>query len=188
MKKEKEIKKQESREQEYLEGWKRARADLENAKKRMADSVIQQRASIKRDIVEHLLSLADNFKSLVDHAPKEQDAWVQGVVHVARQFEQTLTTFGVKIIHETGGEFDPNIHEAVEEIEGDEKPGIVKEIVQIGYKIGDITIRPAKVKVTAMRSSLSAIGDPSAPPTGGVDSRLPTNTAGRRGNDNENNY
>lgn len=149
-----------SKEQEYLEGWKRARADLENAKKRMADMAVGQRASVTRDIVESLLSLADNFRSLVEHAPENQDGWVQGVVHVARQFDQTLAGFGVEVIKDTGEMFDPTIHEAVEEIEGDAKPGTVIELVQVGYKIGGITIRPAKVKVTADLSSRPPSRDP----------------------------
>lgn len=138
----------ENKEQEYLDGWKRALADLENVQKRMAETTVIQRAAIKRDIVESFLSLADNFRSLAIHAPKEQDAWAQGVVHVARQFDQTLQGFGVEMITDTGGIFDPTIHEAVDEIKTQEKEkiGTIAEIVQVGYKTGDITIRPAKVK------------------------------------------
>ena len=145
----KEQPKEENKEQEYLEGWKRARADLENTKKRMAESQLQQRVSITRDIVESLLSLADNFRSLVEHAPKEQDAWAQGAVHIARQFDQTLEGFGVTMIADTSGIFDPTIHEAVEELEREEEKGTVIAIVQAGYRIGETVIRPAKVKVAA---------------------------------------
>src|SRR3990167_9133890 len=155
--------KEQSKEQEYLEGWKRARADLENTKKRMAESHVQQRVAITRDIVESLLSLADNFRSLVEHAPKEQDAWAQGVVHVARQFDQTLEGFGVTMIGDTEGIFDPVIHEAVEEVESKENPGTVVALVQVGYKIGDTVIRPAKLKVTAELSSRPVSRDPDHP-------------------------
>ncbi len=152
-----------NKEQEYLDGWKRALADLENAQKRMAETAVLQRAAIKRDVVESFLSLADNFRSLVEHAPKEQNAWVQGVVHIARQFDQTLQGFGVTIIQDTGGIFDPAIHEAVEEVKSEERPGTVIEIVQAGYTIGDTVIRPAKVKVTAE----SPHPNPPPPPVGG---------------------
>lgn len=149
-----------SKEQEYLEGWKRARADLENTKKRMADAHAQHRTSTKRELVESLLSLADNFRSLIDHAPKEQDAWDEGVVHIARQFEQTLIGFGVALIADTGIKFNPMIHEAVAEVKGEQEPGTVTEIVQVGYMLGEIVLRPAKVKVTAQQSSPTTIGDP----------------------------
>ncbi|MDA1168844.1 MAG: nucleotide exchange factor GrpE [bacterium] len=134
-----------SKEQEYLEGWKRARADLENVQKRMNDTRIQERAILKRTIAEPLIVLADNFRSLIEHAPDTKDPWAAGVLHVARQFDQILEEFGVELIQDTGIVFDPVIHEAIEEVEGEE--GKIIEVVQVGYKIGDITVRPAKVKV-----------------------------------------
>lgn len=138
-----------SKEEEYLEGWKRARADLENVQKRVADNRVREREAIKRDVAESLIALADNFRSLTEHAPDSKDPWVAGVLHVARQFDQTLQTIGVEIISDVGGAFDPAIHEAVEEVRGDQSPGTVVELVQAGYKIGDIVIRPAKVKISS---------------------------------------
>lgn len=141
-------KKSESREQEYLEGWKRARADLENVQKRMADTRIKEQEAIRRSVVEELLALSDNFKSLLEHAPDSKDPWVAGVLHVARQFDQTLADFGAESIDQAGGMFDPAIHEAVEEVEGEGESGTVTQVVQVGYKIGSTVIRPAKVKIT----------------------------------------
>ncbi len=138
-----------TKEEEYLEGWKRARADLENVQKRMADNRVKEREAIKRDVAESLIVLADNFRSLTGHAPDTKDPWVAGVLHVARQFDQTLQDLGVEIISDTGGVFDPAIHEAVEEVKGDQSPGTVVELVQAGYKIGGIAIRPAKVKISS---------------------------------------
>lgn len=153
----------ENKEQEYLDGWKRALADLENVRKRMADGAITQRNAITRDIVESLLSLADNFRSLAEHAPQEKNAWIEGVLHVARQFDQTLEGFGVTMIADTGGAFNPAIHEAVEEVKSKQKPGTVIEIVQVGYKIGDITIRPAKVKIAKLPSPVLGEGKGEGP-------------------------
>lgn len=142
-------KKKENKEQEYLDGWKRARADLENFQKRMADTRTREQLAIKRDVAESLIALNDNFRSLTEHAPDTKDSWVAGVLHIARQFDQTLQDFGVETIEATGVPFDPSIHEAVEEVQGEEGPGTVQEIVQAGYKIGDSVIRPAKVKITS---------------------------------------
>lgn len=142
-------KKKENKEQEYLEGWKRARADLENMQKRMADTRRSEHASIKRDVAESLIALNDNFRSLTEHAPENTDPWVQGVLHIARQFDQTLKDFGVEIISDTGGAFDPAIHEAVAEVKGEQAPGTVISVVQAGYKIGETVIRPAKVTVAS---------------------------------------
>ncbi len=139
----------ENKEQEYLEGWKRARADLENLQKRTADNRVREHAAIKSKVAESLIALSDNFHSLIDHAPETKDPWVEGVLHVARQFDQTLQDLGVETISDTGGTFDPAIHEAVEEVKGDQSPGTVVELVQAGYKIGEYVIRPAKVKISS---------------------------------------
>lgn len=135
-----------SKEQEYLDGWKRARADLENVKKRMADQAVHQNTSLKRKIAEDFIGLADNFRSLAEHAPQEKTPWIEGVLHVARQFDQILSEFGVETIGVVGEVFDPKIHEAVEEVQSKQESGTIVEIVQGGYTIGEITIRPAKVK------------------------------------------
>ena len=136
------------KEHEYLAGWKRARADLENLQKRTDIEKQTYRTFLKRDIAETLIPLADNFRSLVAHAPDTADnPWAAGVVHVARQFEQTLADFGIEVIEKIGEAFDPAIHEAVEEVGSEDQVGKVVEVVQAGYKIGDTTIRPAKVKI-----------------------------------------
>ncbi len=139
-----------SKEQEYLDGWKRARADLENMKKRMADTLQSQQSAMKKDIAYSLVALADNFRSLAEHVPNASDPWAAGVLHVGRQFEQTLSEFGVEVITDIGKEFNPALHEAIEEVEKEgESPGTIVEVVQAGYKIGQSVIRPAKVRVTA---------------------------------------
>lgn len=139
----------ENKEQEYLEGWKRARADLENFQKRASDNRVREHAAIKSKVAESLIALSDNFRSLTQHAPDSKDPWVAGVLHIARQFDQTLQDLGVETISDTGGAFDPAIHEAVEEVKGDQSPGTVIEIVQAGYKLGEYVIRPAKVKISS---------------------------------------
>lgn len=137
-----------SKEQEYLAGWKRARADLENLQKRTEIEKQVYRTFLKRDIAETFIPLADNFKSLVAHAPDaSKDPWVAGVTHVARQFEQVLTDFGIEVVDTIGEAFNPAIHEAVGEEEREGQEGKVIAVTQAGYKIGDVTIRPAKVKV-----------------------------------------
>lgn len=145
-------KKQDNKEQEYLDGWKRARADLENLQKRMADTMEQQRDAMKKDIAYSLIALADNFRSLAEHVPDPKDPWAAGVLHIARQFEQTMSEFGIEVIADVGKDFNPAFHEALEEVEREgEKPGTIVELVQAGYKVGASVIRPAKVKVAAKK-------------------------------------
>lgn len=141
-----------SKEQEYLDGWQRARADLENLKKRNHEEFLRQQQTAKRHAIESFLPLADNFRSLVQHVPEslKDDSWVQGATHVARQFDQVLESYGISVINPTGGAFDPNLHEAIEEVNDESvKSGEITEVVLVGYKLGDTVLRPARVKVAA---------------------------------------
>ncbi len=140
-----------NKEKEYLDGWKRAKAELINFKQHTEARSKQEREYIKRDVIIPLLTLADNFNALIDHTPDElkDDSWTQGVQHVAKQFQTILEEYGVTQIGKKEEAFDPNKHEAIEKTKKKGiKSGTITEVIQTGYKIGDTIIKPAKVKVT----------------------------------------
>ncbi|MEX1112719.1 MAG: nucleotide exchange factor GrpE [Candidatus Andersenbacteria bacterium] len=137
--------------QEYLDGWKRARAELANVQSRIEEETQQSRQRIRRDLIEELLAVADNFYALAVHVPENlvNDPWAQGVLHISRQFDQTLADLGVTVIDPVGQVFNPSEHEAVEKIESSEHAkDDIAEVLQRGYALGDTVMRPAKVKVT----------------------------------------
>ncbi len=136
------------REQEYLAGWKRARAELVNYKKRMGEETVEQRQRLKQDVISSLITLADNMYALAAHQPEslKTDPWAQGVIHVARQFDQTLQDYGVTMIDQVNIPFNTAAHEAIEEIVTEEvASGHVVRIVQRGYKLSERVIKPAQV-------------------------------------------
>lgn len=135
---------------EYLAGWRRERAEFENYRRRIE---AEKDASVQRQrmsVVEPLLGVADNFKSVVRHVPEEikDNPWTQGVLHVMRQFEQLLQDQGIALIEEVDVSFEPALHEAIETVADDKKEtGQVVEVLQVGYKMGESVLRPAKVKI-----------------------------------------
>ena len=70
---------------------------------------------------------------------------VQGLDISINQFKKILQDWGVEEV-KTEGEFDPQIHEAIEIIEGEEDNKIT-QVLEKGYRLGDKILRPAKVKV-----------------------------------------
>ncbi|PIT97871.1 MAG: nucleotide exchange factor GrpE [Candidatus Andersenbacteria bacterium CG10_big_fil_rev_8_21_14_0_10_54_11] len=136
---------------EYLAGWQRAQAELENIRRRQATEQTAQRARLTQEVAEPLLEIADNFRAAVAHIPPDivDNAWTEGVLHIARQVENALTALGVTVIEGQGGAFDPKLHEAVHQEPARGKPGVIIEVVQPGYRVGDRIIRPARVKVSA---------------------------------------
>lgn len=138
-----------NKEQEYLIGWKRARAELLNLRARMDRERVADRKRLQAQSIEPLLEVADHLQALIDHVPEDikDHAWVQGVLHIARKFEQVLAEQGVEVVNPENQVFDPSAHEAVEQVEGEGENTVVS-VVQVGYRLGDTILRPAKVKVT----------------------------------------
>jgi molecular chaperone GrpE len=137
---------------QYLAGWQRARAELDNARRRMQESRESDRARIQREFLRELLPLADNFQAVVSHVPDDQkgNPWADGVLHVARQFEQLLADFGILPIKALGRPFNPAEHDAIESVrQRGASSGQVVEVIQQGYTFRDEILRPAKVKVAA---------------------------------------
>lgn len=135
---------------EYLTGWQRARADLDNFRKRMQVSQSDIAEQQLRRVIEPMLSINDNFRAMINHVPADlkNNAWVSGVLHIARQLNDTLAAFGVTVINQTGDPFNPHQHEAIEHVSGSDQPsGTVVHVIQVGYQLGDKMLRPAKVKV-----------------------------------------
>ncbi len=134
---------------EYLKGWKRARADFLNYKKeedrRMADIARYER----KKIIKELIGVLDDIYLAEKAIPKKEreNGWVKGILGVGKQIEAFFNRMNVEEIESLGKEFDPALHEAVEMTEGKES-GIVAEEIRKGYKIGDRVLRPAQVKVT----------------------------------------
>lgn len=131
----------------------RLRADFENFRRRKDEEFAQLRQSATADVIKQLLPVLDNLEraaaSTSDHAAESQI--LQGINMVLRQFKQVLEQFGVEEIPSVGHPFDPNVHEAVGQVEAGEayEPGTVVEELQRGYRMGDRILRYSMVHVAA---------------------------------------
>ena len=126
---------------------KRIMAEFENYKKRSSKERENLYGSIIADIVEKMLPVLDNLEKAVEAKTKDGN-YKAGVELVLKQYQDVLTSFGVKKIETVGQTFDPEIHEAVSSVQ-DDKCG-EKEIVQefrTGYMVGNKVIRHAMVVV-----------------------------------------
>jgi len=137
--------------EEYKQGWQRALADYENIKKDMAVQLEASRKRIKAEFALDLLPVIDNFAQAVAHAPDlpEQQAWLDGVLYIQKQFQDVLGTLGVEQIS-TSGQFDPHLHETVGSEFDESKPDeeILREI-QPGWTLQENVLRPAKVIINS---------------------------------------
>ena len=129
----------------------RVQADFENFRKRTQNEKEEFSRYANTDLVLRILPVLDNFKLALAHQPKElkENSWAQGIWHIERQLEQILADEGVQKIPTEGQKFDPNLHEAVEEVVSDAPPHQIVEEILAGYILGDKVIRHAKVKVSS---------------------------------------
>ncbi|KIL37696.1 molecular chaperone GrpE [Cohnella kolymensis] len=128
----------------------RAQADFDNFRRRTMKEKeeLAQYASLK--LVGQLLPVLDNFQRAL-HTGEGADSasFTKGIEMIYRQLSQVLEDEGLKPMEPVGQPFDPELHQAIMQVETDEyEEGIVVEVVQPGYRMKDKIIRPAMVKVS----------------------------------------
>ena len=129
----------------------RARADLDNFRKRALREKEEAIRYANNGLLERLLPVVDNFELGLDAAKSAPgaDAILQGLGMVARQFRDFLASSGVSEIPTEGADFDPNLMEAVGHEHDPEVPeGKVLRQTRRGYKLRDRLLRPASVFVS----------------------------------------
>lgn len=130
----------------------RALADMDNLRRRVRKEQEEMMNYSSLKVIEELLPVLDNFERALS-ADKDSitvDSLLQGVNMVYRQMVQVFEKEGLAPVESTGKPFDPNIHQAVVQVEDDSfEPGVVVEELQKGYQYKDRVIRPAMVKVNA---------------------------------------
>lgn len=148
---------------EYLELARRTKADFENYRKRMAAEVQAANARGKGELALELIGAVDNLERALDAAgvdPEGQgssgdgpqvengEALAQGVLLVLRGMRETLQRHGIEALDPKGEKFDPQWHEALSTQPADNaEPGVVVDVMQKGYRLGEQLIRPARVVV-----------------------------------------
>ncbi len=125
----------------------RLMAEYDNYRKRTAKQMIEMSATVKGDTIAQLLPIYDNFERAAN-AESSDETYKSGVEMIFNQLTEAIKKLGVEIIDPTGQPFDPNIANAVSQIEDPELgENTVAQTFQKGYKIGDRVIRYAMVVV-----------------------------------------
>jgi molecular chaperone GrpE len=134
-------------------------AEFDNYRKRIDRERQDLRRTAAEGLVGELLPVLDNFERAIQHAQEiEPVAFREGVAMIARQFADILQRSGLETIDPTGQRFDPELHEAVQRIEGSEyAPGSIVGVFSRGYLFGGRLIRPAMVAVAV--EPVSPLGD-----------------------------
>jgi molecular chaperone GrpE len=134
--------------EEYLNGWKRAKADYLNLKKETEEKQKSFADFANAALLVQILPIYDNFKKALQLLPTEQDSWVEGIKQIKKQMEDLLKNYGIEEIKTIGEKFDPQLHEAVgkEKKQGMDPDTIISESSS-GYLMNGKVLVAAKVIV-----------------------------------------
>ncbi len=132
---------------EQKDKYMRLAAEYDNFRKRSAKERLDISNTTIGNTISEILPVFDNFERALN-AETSDEKYKSGVEMIFNQFYDVLKKLGVEIIDPLGETFDPNIANAVNQIE-DDKLGEneVAQVFQKGYKIGDKIIRYAMVVV-----------------------------------------
>lgn len=128
----------------------RARADLENYRRRALQDVERAREAGLDSAILPVLTVFDDLSRALAVADEEDPGKIlPGVQSVLMALERNLDTLGIQRLGEVGDRFDPDLHEALTAVPTDdeERKGTIAEVFQAGFKRGDRLVRPARVLV-----------------------------------------
>lgn len=122
-------------------------AEYDNFRKRSVKERLDASADATAKAALEVISVIDNFERAMA-AECSDEGYKKGVEMIYGQFTEVIKKLGVEEIDALGKEFDPNLHNAVSQVE-DENFGenTVSQVYQKGYKLGDKVIRCAMVVV-----------------------------------------
>ncbi len=131
----------------------RAKAEMENMRRRTEQEVDKARKYALNKFAEELLPVIDNLERAISAADVEHEAvkpLFEGVELTHKTFVDTIAKFGLKEINPEGETFNPDYHQAVSIQESpDHKPNTVMFVMQKGYEYNGQIIRPAMVMVAS---------------------------------------
>jgi molecular chaperone GrpE len=130
--------------QEYMDGWQRAKADYVNLLKRFETAAKSSELKGRVGAVETLLPAFDALER-----SKEHGEIPEGFLAIAKQLERAFATLGLEETGKVGETFNPAYHEALgqDAVESADRDDTITTILEKGWRVGDIVIRPAKVRV-----------------------------------------
>ena len=140
--------------QEAAENWNkylRERAEMENFRKRQERLALDRIGREKKTLIHKILEVMDNVeRALVYQETMDKQALQHTLRMLLWQLNEVLRGEGLTLVPSLGETFNPYVHEAIEAVENSDQPeGTIVEEVLKGYKIGDETLRPARVKVSS---------------------------------------
>ncbi len=139
--------------QEHKDRYLRTLAEMDNMRRRHDRERQDLLKFASEKLLQDLLPVLDSFEKATSAGGAEAgNAIVEGIRMVHKQLTHVLETNGLKAVEAAGKPFDPNLHQAIQRVEGDVDQEIVKDEYQRGYTLNGRLIRPSMVSVLVPKS------------------------------------
>jgi molecular chaperone GrpE len=135
---------------ELSDAWLRAKAEIENIRRRADEEVAKARKFAVEGFADSLLPVMDSLQAAVAQPNATPEQMQEGMQATLRQLKQALERHKVvEIAPPPGTRFDPHQHQAISVVAAEQEPNTIVALLQKGYLIADRVLRPALVTVTA---------------------------------------
>ena len=131
----------------------RARAEVENVRRRAQDDVAKARKFGTESFAESLIPVRDSLEAALALTDQTAEAWKEGVEATLRQLNSAFERNQMREVAPAAGDkFDPHFHQAISSVPSEQPEGSIVMVLQKGYTIADRVLRPALVTVSAGQS------------------------------------
>jgi len=133
--------------QEHHDAWLRAKAEMENVRKRAQVDVANAHKFGVESFAEGLLPVKDSLEAALAAQNNTVESLRSGVELTLKQLSAVFDKFSLSEIDPAGQKFDPHRHQAMSMVESEQEPNTVVQVLQKGYALHDRVVRPALVTV-----------------------------------------
>lgn len=127
-----------------------ALADYQNIRKEVESQQTLREAMVKKHVFGDLIDLFTDLFFAVEQIPTElqKNSHVHGVIHIMEKYKDILKAHGVtEISYKEGDAYDSKNAEVLGIVNHAEMDGVIAQLIQPGYRIGDVLVKSAKVMI-----------------------------------------
>jgi molecular chaperone GrpE len=133
---------------EFQDQFLRAKAEVENARRRSMEDVAKAHKFAIEGFAEHLLPVLDSLSAALTDSSADSAKMKEGIELTLKQLVSALEKGRVLEINPVGEKFDPHRHQAIAMVPHEQEANTVVTVLQKGYLIADRVLRPALVTVS----------------------------------------
>lgn len=138
---------------EFKDQFLRARADMENLRRRTQDDIAKAHKYSIEGLASALLPVKDSLEAALASESASIETIRSGVELTLKQLEGVFEKSQLREINPAGAKFDPHYHQAISTLPSDHEPGTIINVLQKGYVLHDRVVRPALVTVAKARDA-----------------------------------